>query len=457
MDCNKKSYSTYLLNIIIEKLVININNWNLLKNSEELQLLNQLDDEITKRDYCENLCKGCLDYYFYNKIILDFIGGIKSINQKFEQIISKILKDIFKLTKDDLQHPLDILVNMISNQNYIIKFLETNNILDYKIYCDEFEKLNINMAVSYYNHKQIELHDEVFNNAPLDATNIRYSKLDFNDINHIFYIDQNFIDKFNKDEKLKKQIDNIKIKENYKFVFSPYLIEDGIKMNKVFLKEYFEDISTLTNNVQVIAIDNNLFFGIEEIENTVDRVILWNQATRAAEKLKVYVKCSNEYTYPLFNISKKNKIYQKIDNDIHSFFRNIFKEDENIQSTLRGYLLLNSSSFSLEQLQSGIIETTDNNDCINKIQELYKLLDLINFKVDKEEKKIKSGYQDTEHLKRAWLANYFITDDNNLIERGNFIYKLLNIKTEFITSKKFKLLMHSHYKKDNKTQEEEQV
>ena len=457
MDCNKKSYSAYLLNIIIEKLVTNTNNWNLLKNSEELQLLNQLDDEITKRGYCENLCKGCLDYYFYNKIILDFIDGIKSINHKYEQIISKILKDIFKLTKDDLLHPLDTLVNMISNQNYIIKFLETNDMSHYKVYCDKFEQLNNNMAVSYYNHKQVELYDEVLNNAPYDATNIRYSEVDFNDINHIFYIDQNFISKFNNDENLKKQINNIKIKENYKFVFSPYLIEDGIKMNKVFLKEYFEDISILTNNVQVIAIDNNLFYGIEEIENTVDRVILWDKATRAAEQLKVYIKYSNEYTYPLFNISKENKIYQKINNDIHSFFKNIFNEDKNIQSALSGYLLLKSSSFNLAQLQLGIIETTDKNDCINKIQELYQLLDLINFKVDKEEKKTKSGYQDTEHLKRAWLANYFITDDNNLIERGNFIYKLLNIKTELITSKEFKLLIRNHYKKDNKTQEDEQV
>jgi len=450
MDCKKKSYSTYLLNIIIGKLVANINNWNLLKNSEEIQLLNQLDEEIIKKDFCENLCKGCLDYDSYNKIILDFTDGIKSINHKYKQIISKILKDIFKLTKDDLLHPLDILVNMISNQDYIIKFLETNDISHYKVYCDEFEQLNNNMAASYYKHKQVELHDEVFNNAPYGATTIRYSEVDFNDINHIFYIDQNFISKFNNDENLRKQIKNIKIKENYKFVFSPYLIEDGIKMNKVFLKEYFEDIFILTNNVQIMAMDNNLFYGVEDIENTVDRVILWDKATRAAEQLKVYIKYSNEYTYPLFNISNENKIYQKINTDIYSFFKNIFNEDKNIQSALSGYLLLESSSFNLEQLQLGIIETININDCINKIQELYQLLDLINFKVDKEEKKIKSGYQDTEHLKRAWLANYFITDDNNLIERGNFIYKLLNIKTKFITSKEFKLLIHNPYKKDNK-------
>ena len=78
---------------------------------------------------------------------------------------------------------------------------------------------------------------------------------------------------------------------------------------------------------------------------------------------------------------------------------------------------------------------------------MCEILDFINFETDTEEQKIKSSYQDTEHLKHAWKCKYFITNDKKLIKRGKFIYSLLNIDTEFLTISEFKEMMISQYKK----------
>lgn len=50
----------------------------------------------------------------------------------------------------------------------------------------------------------------------------------------------------------------------------------------------------------------------------------------------------------------------------------------------------------------------------------------------KDIKKIKSNLRDCEHLAYAWKADYFITNDNDLTERGQIIYDILNIKTKFL-------------------------
>ena len=104
-------------------------------------------------------------------------------------------------------------------------------------------------------------------------------------------------------------------------------------------------------------------------------------------------------------------------------------------------------SFGLEELVSGYIKTNNDFDCIDKIDNLCEILDFINFETDTEEQKIKSSYQDTEHLKHAWKCKYFITNDKKLIKRGKFIYSLLNIDTEFLTISEFKEMMISQYKK----------
>lgn len=109
-------------------------------------------------------------------------------------------------------------------------------------------------------------------------------------------------------------------------------------------------------------------------------------------------------------------------------------------------MMLQSYPFDLNDLQKGSIKIDNDFDCIDKIDKLCQFLDFINYQTDKEKQKIKSSYQDIEHLKHAWKCQYFITDDQKLIKRGEFIYSLLKINTKFLDSAQFKKMMIGEFK-----------
>jgi len=348
-------------------------------------------------------------------------------------------------------------INMISNPEYIKEQLENNQIDEYKLYCEEINEIIIALKVHYYLIKISKLHYMILNQAHLPEVQTNKASL-INIENEIetFYIDQNFIGKYINENSFQRQINNIKKKAKYQFIFSPYLVEDGIKMNQVFLKEYFEHIDLLTDGISVVRYDDRIAYVKEEVSSIVERVLLWLAPTKAMESSKYYWSLYNKIVYPDFKKDEKNTLVQKINNNIKLFFKefnteSIYEEENTfertMEKTLYWYMREKSFPFELKDLQKGNIQVDNDLDCINKIDKLCELLDFINYQTDKEEKKIKSSYQDTEHLKHAWKCKYFITDDDKLIKRGKFIYSLLDIKTLFLTSDEFKKMMIGFYKK----------
>lgn len=452
-SCALKLAISYTLKNLIEKLVNDINTWQEISFSEEILVFTQLEEILQDRYICDNQCMGCLDYHLVNSIFINFRDKIIDTNKLYEALIMYILNS---LELNQLKGSIEIAINLISNPKYIEEHVDENRRNEYNKYVSEINDIVIALKLAFYNQKITELHTVVLNHAKLSQEQQIAQKLaTVKEAYTTFYIDQNFISKYINDDNLKRQINNIKEKVKYQFVFSPYIIEDGIKMNKVFLKEYFEHIDSLTNGILVARYNDKLCYVHEEINSIVDRVLLWQQPTKAGENLKYYWSLYNQNAYPYFNRDKKNPLHQKINDDLKSFLENIniqtlssetFKNQKTIEKLLHGYFILQSYPFNLKDLQKGYIKIDNDFDCINKIDKLCHFLDFINYETDKEEQKIKSSYQDIEHLKHAWKCQYFITDDQKLIKRGEFIYSLLKINTIFLDSAQFKKMMIGEFK-----------
>ena len=452
MDCTIKLSISYVLKKFIENIIEDINKWHETAYSEEMLLLSRLEEKLQIQEICENQCMGCLDYISVSKMFLDFRTKIDESNKKYVELIYYILN---KLDLKNLKYSIEIAINMISNPKYIKKQLEENQIDKYQEYCDEINGIIIGLQLAYYNQRITELQDVILNYSYLREEQ-KFNAILFNIDSEIetFYIDQNFIGKYINDNSFQRQIDNIKKKAKYQFVFSPYLIEDGIKMNQVFLKEYFENIDLLTDGISVTRYDDKLVYVKEEVDSIVERILLWLQPTKAGENLKFYWSLYNKHAYPDFKRDEKNTLVQSINKDIKKFLKefdiqSVHSEENKFERTMEKtlYWKIVDIGLSFEEIQNLEISCHNDFDKIDKIQKLCDFLDFINYETDKEEKKIKSSYQDTEHLKHAWRCKYFITDDDKLIKRGVFIYSILGIETQFLTSDDFKKRMIGFYKK----------
>ena len=83
-SCELKLAISYILKILIENIVRNINSYQHNRFSEEYLVIYQLEEVLHHRYICENRCKGCLDYQLVNKIILNFSDEIIRINDLYK-------------------------------------------------------------------------------------------------------------------------------------------------------------------------------------------------------------------------------------------------------------------------------------------------------------------------------------------------------------------------------------
>lgn len=451
MDCVVKLNISYILKILIGKLVSDSDSWMELKTSEEFNLWIMLEEGLKDRTICEKQCMGCLDYHLVSRIFYSFIEKIKIINNKNTDLIN-CLSDKFSLKHEE--DPVSLAFELISNPVYVERQLDEETHHQYKQYVKGVEQASSALAVEYCQQRMTELHDIIMSNSHFgEMQSFRYDEFEVSPTLNTFYLDQNFVSKCVNDKNFMLQVENYKKNSKSIFLSSAYLIEDGIKMNRVFLKSYFELLFELTNNILIARQDRNLKFFKEQVDSTVERIILWLETTRAAEGLKLYKSLYNNYAYPMFN--RKNNITQKLNKDIKAFFANIDDDfhPESFDRELNGHniiLPMMSSKcyqFTIQDIKKGHITFDNDFDCMNMIEQLSELMDVINFQTEshKDINKIKSSYQDTEHLKHAWKSDYFITDDVKLIKRGQYIYSLLGIKTKFLKINDFKNMMVGFY------------
>ncbi|WP_334598657.1 hypothetical protein [Pseudomonas alvandae] len=452
MDCIIKIGFSLALKGIIQKLVDNAQSYNILVRSDEWRVAVNLEAKINNKRVCEDLCPGCLEFERTAKMFVDFTQSISRTNDKNENLINK-LRSTFLLSEE--KDPVSLAMDLIAAPIYVKSKIEKDNIEKIEDYAREIQGAIYALALDHYLHEQAKCSGRLLSHGELEQKQvISYERITILEGQKIFYADQNFISKYGSDSNLKIQVDNFKSRVGCNFIFSPYVIEDGIKMNRVRLKEYLESVESLTDCIMLVRSGETLTLAKEDIHKTFNRVILWRDATRAAEDQKIFKMLYNHWGYSHF--SRGSKFSKRANDNIIELFESLrphlidmdheiefddFESDPALCVRLNAYTI--EKSFTLHDLVS--LQITPENDLhrIELIDELCDFLDFINYKTEalSEQDKIRSSLQDAEHLKHAWLADYFITDDKRLRARGELIYSVIGVKTKFINRGELKGLM----------------
>ncbi|UMM07981.1 hypothetical protein MKW11_12335 [Gluconobacter frateurii] len=377
---------------------------------------------------CSSECDGKYDFISSERALNSFLTEIVNINHKHTEIINHICNEFSVVNKK-----IEIESDIFSAKKYIEQKLDSSFLTKFINYINDIELCIKRLSLEYYSGRIAKCNDIIISHAGLSSEqNFSFKKSKCEKT--IFYVDQNFISKLSSSPKYLSRFRKYIDISGSVFAYSSYATEDGIKMNKLYLKEYFKSLSDICNNNIFIKCEGELSFGSEEIENTVDRVLLWYPVTEAAENIKIFQPHIDDYMRDEKKISKD--VVSEINDDINKFLQNI---DDNLYEYLSGYILFKAYSFSLKDLINKSVKCDSDADFIDNVKNIWDFLDFIKYKVPKksDKRKLKSSYRDSEHLMHAWKADFFITDDENLKYRGNFIYSVININTEFFGIREF--------------------
>ncbi|WP_274501698.1 hypothetical protein [Xanthomonas campestris] len=443
MDCLLKFTFSNILKNIIQKLVDDKNCYGDIVRTEEWGLVMHLDKTIKKRKMCERPCLGCLEFARIGGMFGKLTNEIAIANSEHKPLL-ECLCQTFEI--DGEVDSITLALDLTSAPDYVKSKIKKDLIINYEKYEASINGAFRSLALDHYMHEQAKYSDTLMSNAELE-NNQKISYIPFikRDDQKSFYLDQNIISKCINDSSFRKQVIDFRQKAMHELVCSPYVIEDGIKMSRVRLAEYFSAISDITGGSMLVNIDGEIRFARENIDITSKRVLLWRDATRAAEDNKFYKLQYNHWGYPHY--AKKSSISRCINSDIHGFFESLRPHVENDQHELshddfessyaiyrRLHAATIGKTFSLDELIHGSIVFNSDQECVKHIEGICELLDLVNYRTEQlsAPQKIRSSLQDVEHLKYAWKADYFVTEDNRLRDRGEFIYSALKLNTKFI-------------------------
>lgn len=457
MDCLIKHSLSFVIDSVVKALVENANNFSHLLTTDDWKLLVDLYNAVDNGRICENQCLGCLEFARNIGMFSNFINGIASANKDYNNLLNQ-LRDIFKI--EDAHDYVSLAIDLASSPDYVKSKISPESFATYDKYVDTVKGEISRLAVDHFMHEQAKCLDTIslYENL-IEEQIICYNVIDRNYDADLFYVDQNVISRYANDDNFNRQIENFKERTGCQFVYSPYLIEDGIKMSRVRLAEYLDYVEKMMDGTMLIRSDEVVALAKEDIQVTVDRVLLWRNATRASEDLHVYKMHLNKWMYPHF--SRSSRLSRCANDDIGKFLESFrpYMADTGRDFDLNGcqndrdlYLMLYAHtlerSFSFQELVDGTIKHENDAECMKHINDLCDFLDLINYKTESlaDHNKIRSSLRDAEHLKCAWKANYFVTDDKRLRTRGDLIYSLLGLSTKCISVADLKSKMVSEFK-----------
>jgi hypothetical protein len=457
MDCLIKHSLSFVAKGLVKKLIEDVNTYQYLVTTEDWLLLVDLNEAVKDRRICINQCLGCLEFSRTVTMLLNFLTGIININKEYDLIITELC-NLFNIPSEG--DPIAMALDFVVSPQYVKSKISGESIAVYEKYVDAVKGEISRLASDYFFHEKEKCHDIIHFYGHLESEQIiTYESIDRLDDLELFYVDQNVISKYGNDENFRRQIENFKDKVGCKFVYSPYVIEDGIKMSHVRLAEYFDTIEKLTEGTMLVRSRRGVALAKENIQITSDRVLLWRSATRAAEDLKVHEMHSRPWCYPHY--SRGSPLSTRANKDIYEFLDSLrpFIDDESCDIDFNDYesdraicrrlcAATIEKSFSLTELVDRSIKYEGDAECMRHIEHLCDFLDLINYQTEplSDLNKIRSSLQDAEHLKTAWKANYFVTDDQKLRARGKFIYSALGLNTKFISIKDLNARIINEYK-----------
>ena len=396
----------------------------------------------------------CISFLDLTTIYEYFINFQQSLYDLFEEH-KKLCVHLYEAFHLNGKTP-EILVcaNIYKHKDYVSEKIDAEFKDEFKQLLYKIDSCKTSFLINFFSYRGAHYNDIILNEyMTLKDLKPNFIKITIDNTKKSIYVYQNVLSEYisGKDIKLCNDIDKLKESGSSIFVFSPYIIEDGIKMDIMRFNVYLEKILSLTDGVLMGRIDDELAFINEDINSLVGRVLRWLPATVAAEEYKYITAKINELSNSYFD--KNSKLVKRISNNIGFFFsdkhviENIILDSErelSLYEFLKWTIISKGLSFSIDDLINRKITWTNDEDLINKIEGLCTFLDLINYKTEstKDKMKVKSSYQDIQHLTHAWKCNYLLTNDKRLISRGEFIYYILRIETKILRANEINTLIH---------------
>lgn len=216
-----------------------------------------------------------------------------------------------------------------------------------------------------------------------------------------------------------------KLKKKLDICYSPSHLEEINKTSSNDdVKRLLGKLTELTGNLIVLPDENGHFYAKEEPDYGLKRVNSYPGSTDAVENLK------------LMSAKERSLFLSKYDTELH---KKVIGNNDNIFDSLsdedfRELLFYTHSSFTSK---SSIKKYDGRDKLLHAVYTLFGMLDLLSYRVDSQERTIKSSAHDIEHIIYASEADYFVTKDKKLYQRTKQIYKFLDIKTTVLNHRNY--------------------
>ena len=319
---------------------------------------------IIKNDVCFE-CKYCFDYYAFTNLLSKFLSNINKLYEKNKDFIIKHL----------LEKPTD--ENEILDKIFILLDIYNFNLdEEFKSINDEINKIFNILKCDYLNYKKQTYSDDTLEIYEKLSQRPRLPKEHkFEDNKHvIIYFDTNIVAEFIQGN-IKNDVDLLKSK-HYLFPYSPLIIEDKIKSNKLYLKDEIRLIEELSDNFEILFDDNfNLIIAKENVSNCYKRVKLFLPETSAAENFYYLNFEQLKFVLP-------NDLKRKIESSKDFNFLNNCDEEECL--ILNSVIAFYKFNFTLDELKSNSIFTksTSTSEKLKIVDQLNNFFNLISFQCD---------------------------------------------------------------------------
>lgn len=230
----------------------------------------------------------------------------------------------------------------------------------------------------------------------------------------IVYLDQNVASDARLPDR-KAALLQIKAMDLIQFVYSPAHLEETFKMGMQDRQEEFLALLTeLTDDATLQPTSDFIELFIESPSYSLKRVEASPEASDMVERNKILKDADRSIFFPKYqtedhkkSIANQADIFEKL--PIDEFRDLIFHTPSSLLSKAH-YQNLSSHK-----------------DVAHAVYTLHAALDLLGYRVDKGERKLRSSVHDVEHLIYGTRSDVFVTSDEKLAARARQIYSFMGL------------------------------
>jgi len=427
-----------MANILFTKLIDcfdDLEKLSAIQTSNEFKILTKMQTILDEIKHIEGESDS-IDLYLVTSAWNQIKESTSAINKEYSSLLELIKKQFKITTPDDFL----LLGTLINHEKYIIQQLNEDHRAQYAEYIKKANDITLNYRLQILNYNTADLQSRFFNDSNLiNQKDIEYKKT--SPENTIIYLDMNAAASILKNKKQKTYCLNGLKNKRISLVYSSYLVEDAINMNPIYLNEFLEGLSEITNNNMIGLIDGTPCHITEDIHSTVQRVKKYSNPTKTFERTRFIDVIRHYHEHP--ELRKGKKLNNAVSEDIIGFFALSSKaEFPGFAHIVRQFC---DNHLLTDFISNGAISKIENAEMNDTIFKLTELFDLVNYETETvsfvNAGKIYSSYRDSKHLEHAYTSDYFVTDDIKLRARGKIIYSITGSRTKIINTKELFALM----------------